>query len=443
MTEQRVDPWNVQGAVVDGQVQAIDYDKLINEFGSKRIDSDLIARFERLTGRRAHRFLRRGIFFSHREFNEILDRYEKKQPFFLYTGRGPSSESMHLGHLVPFIFCQWLQDVFKVPLVIQLTDDEKFLFKDLTLEQCHQYAYDNAKDIIACGFDPELTFLFSNLDYIGGPFYHNMVRISKCINTNQSKSAFGFDDFASVGKLHFVCIQASPSFSNSFPHIFGKRSDVPCLIPCAIDQDPYFRLTRDVAKRLKYPKPSLIHSSFFPSLLGPGSKMSASIDTSAIFLSDTANQIKKKINRHAFSGGRETKEEHEEFGGNPDIDVAYQYMTFFLDDDDELKRLAEEYRKGTLLTGQMKGRCIEVLQEMLAEFQARKAAVTEDLVRSFMNASTPMKYMDQFPAPPPPAAGKKDKKKQKQANNNAEPSKPDVNAQMDQLVVDDGKATSS
>lgn len=43
-----------------------------------------------------------------RELNRILDRYEQKKPFYLYTGRGPSSDSMHLGHLVPFIFCQYV-----------------------------------------------------------------------------------------------------------------------------------------------------------------------------------------------------------------------------------------------------------------------------------------------------------------------------------------------
>lgn len=64
--EQKIDPWNVQGAVVDGKVQAIDYNRLIQDFGSKRIEPELIDRFERLTGRRAHRFLRRGLFFSHR-----------------------------------------------------------------------------------------------------------------------------------------------------------------------------------------------------------------------------------------------------------------------------------------------------------------------------------------------------------------------------------------
>ena len=55
------------------------------------------------------------------EFNLILDRYEKKLPFYLYTGRGPSSDSMHIGHMIPFVVTQWLQEVFDVPLVVQLT----------------------------------------------------------------------------------------------------------------------------------------------------------------------------------------------------------------------------------------------------------------------------------------------------------------------------------
>ena len=41
---------------------------------------------------------------------------------------------------------------------------------------------------------------------------------------------------------------------------------VRCLIPCAIDQDPYFRMTRDVAPRLGYLKCALIESRFFPAL---------------------------------------------------------------------------------------------------------------------------------------------------------------------------------
>ena len=53
-----------------------------------------------------------------------------------------------------------------MPLVIQMTDDEKFLWKDLQLEEAHRLAYENAKDIIACGFDSRKTFIFSDLDYM-------------------------------------------------------------------------------------------------------------------------------------------------------------------------------------------------------------------------------------------------------------------------------------
>lgn len=131
--DQVVDPWKVES---DG---AIDYDRLVSQFGSHRIHPDLVARMERLTGRKPHRLLRRGIFFSHRDLEQLLDLYEKGEKFFLYTGRGPSSEALHLGHLIPFHFTKWLQDTFDCPLVIQLTDDEKFLFKhELNLEECHR-----------------------------------------------------------------------------------------------------------------------------------------------------------------------------------------------------------------------------------------------------------------------------------------------------------------
>lgn len=103
--EQVITPWDVQGGVTeDGKQQAIDYEKLIVQFGTRRIEPELLERFERLTGHRPHVFLRRGMFFSHRDLSGILDRYEQGKPFFLYTGRGPSSDSMHLGHMIPFVF---------------------------------------------------------------------------------------------------------------------------------------------------------------------------------------------------------------------------------------------------------------------------------------------------------------------------------------------------
>src|SRR3990167_333503 len=107
-----ITPWEVKGN--------IDYNKLI-----KRIQKHT---------KTLHPFLRRKIFFSHRDMEKVLDAYEKGEPFYLYTGRAPSGP-VHLGHIVPWLFTKWLQDEFNVTLLFQIPDEEKFLFKEnLTLE---------------------------------------------------------------------------------------------------------------------------------------------------------------------------------------------------------------------------------------------------------------------------------------------------------------------
>lgn len=76
--EQKVDPWNVTFG--DG---GCDYDKLIKDFGCQKINQDLIDRIEQITNKKAHHFLRRNFFFSHRDMNKILDSYEKGKGFFI------------------------------------------------------------------------------------------------------------------------------------------------------------------------------------------------------------------------------------------------------------------------------------------------------------------------------------------------------------------------
>lgn len=122
VTEQSVDPYNVQGEVgADGVAKAINYLTLVEKFGTQIITPDDLQRFEKVTGHKPHRFMRRGIVFSHRDLNLMLDRYEKGEPFFLYTGRGPSSDSMHIGHTVPFAFTKYVQQFFRFyPTEVQI-----------------------------------------------------------------------------------------------------------------------------------------------------------------------------------------------------------------------------------------------------------------------------------------------------------------------------------
>lgn len=389
--EQCVTPWDVKGEIVNGVSTGINYGKLMHQFGCSTLTSELIARFERLIGEKAHPFLRRGMFYCHRDFDKILDLVEQGKPFYLYTGRGPSSESMHLGHMIPFVFCAYLQRVFKCHIVIQLTDDEKFLFKEhLTLEQCQQFARDNAKEIIAAGFDREKTFIFANTSYMAHMF-ETVLKVQKCVNLNQAQNIFGFTGEDCIGRIAFPAAEIAPSLSCAFPHLFGGKGakPVPCLIPYAIDQDPYFRIARDISPRLKFPKAASLCSIFFPSLLGHHTKMSSSNigaqQTTAIFMTDSPKEIATKINKYAFSGGQESIEAHRAKGANLEVDIPYQYLRFFLDDDEELARIGEGYGKGALLTGQVKQMCIDVLQKFVGEFQERRAKVTEADVEYFMS----------------------------------------------------------
>lgn len=439
---------------------SIDYNKLIDKFGSKPLTPYLLKRLENVTVKqgtvpRLHRFLRREIFFSHRDIEKICELLEgwygvgppsegddgqstagasgggektdenrphapaTPCPIYLYTGRGPSSAAMHLGHLVPFLFTAWLQKAFQCPLVIQMTDDEKFLFKgeyrgdtagdgsgpepDRTGDDLDRFAdltLENARDIIACGFLPDRTFLFSDLEYVG-KMYPNIVRIWKAVTANQVNGIFGFDGGSNIGKMAFPAIQAAPSFGSSFPTVLGgggsgggsSAATLACLIPCAIDQDPYFRLTRDIAHKLvprHHPlqgKPSLIHSKFFPPLQGSQGKMSSSDANSAIFLTDAPDVIEKKIKQHAFSGGQDTRKLQEELGANLEADVSYQWLRFFLEDDEELARIGREYGSGSgefWSTGKVKAKLVEVLKELVKEHMERRNKVTKEVVKKWM-----------------------------------------------------------
>jgi len=257
----KVTPWEVEGE--------IDYDRLIKEFGTQKIDGKLLKRIQKHTGE-LHYMLRRGIFFSHRDLDWLLNEYEKGNKFYLYTGRGPSGHT-HLGHLLPWIFTKWLQDKFGAELYFQLTDDEKYLVKkDATFDEVKHYAYENALDIIALGFDKKKTKIFIDTEY-AKTLYPNAVKISRHITFSTAKAVFGFNNETNIGLIFYTSMQAVPAFLKSVEE--GKN--VPCLIPHGIDQDPHFRVSRDVLPKLGYYKPAAMHCVFFPGLL-KGGKMSAS-----------------------------------------------------------------------------------------------------------------------------------------------------------------------
>ena len=354
-----VTPWEVTGEV--------DYDRLIQEFGTQPISAPLARRLEETMGDAAY-LVKRGIFFSHRDLNLVLDDYEKGRGFFLYTGRGPSGP-MHIGHILPFYFTKQLQDKFHVNAYIQITDDEKFLEekRNLSYEDTQKWAVENILEIAAVGLDPEKTFILQDTEFVGHA-YPLILRIARKINYSTAKSVFGFTGETNVGFSFYPSIQILPSLLEK------KR----CLIPSAIDQDPYWRIQRDIAESLGFHKAAAIHSKFMPPLTGMADKMSSSRPETAIYLTDDDKTVKNKIYRHAFSGGQSSIEEHRRLGGNPDVDVPYQWLyMFFEPDDKKIEEIRTEYRAGRLLTGQLKDILVEKVTGFLKEHRERREKARE------------------------------------------------------------------
>ncbi|OYT42262.1 MAG: tryptophan--tRNA ligase [Candidatus Aenigmarchaeota archaeon ex4484_224] len=360
MEKFKVTPWEVEGKV--------DYDKLVKEFGLKLINEGLKKRIVKHT-KDLHFMLRRNIFFAHRDLDKVLNDYEKGKGFFLYTGRGPSGK-MHLGHIIPFYFTKWLQQKFKVNVYIEITDDEKFLVKNQTWEEIKTYTMENILEIAAVGFDIKRTFIFRDSEYIAN-IYPLVLKVARKINFSLVKAVFGFKNSTNIGLIFYPAIQIIPTF-------FEKKR---CLIPAAIDQDPYWRIQRDLAESFGYYKTAAIHSKFLMPLKGPTGKMSSSDPTSAIFLDDSEKDVERKIMKYAYSGGQPTIELHRKLGGNPEVDVSFQWLKYFFEPSDKkLKEIEEDYRSGKLLTGELKQILIEKIVKFLKEHSKRKEKAKDRII---------------------------------------------------------------
>ncbi len=355
--EMVVTPWEVRGKV--------DYERLIREFGTQPITENLLKKISKFTGDR-HIQLRRKLFFSHRDLDTVLDLYEKGTKFVLYTGRGPSGP-VHIGHLVPWIFTKYLQDKFKTRLYFQMTDDEKFVIEDeAKLEETSKIGYDNALDLVALGFKPEDTLIIYDVEDID-LLYDIALEVAKRITYSTARSTFGFQDSTNLGWIFWPAVQAVPCFIHK--KLTGEN--VPALIPAAIDQDPYWRITRDVAQKLGYCKPAQIHNRFLPGL-GIGGKMSASEPDTAIFTTDSPDVVKRKV-WHAYTGGKGTVAEQKKEGGIPDVCSVYQYFLYLFEEDDakltERERLC---RTGGVMCGDCKRELTERINKFLAVHQERR-----------------------------------------------------------------------
>jgi len=269
-----------------------------------------------------------------------------------------------------FIFWQNLG----AKIYIAIADVEAYNARGQSLEESRKIAIDQyLTNYIALGLKPKNCEIYFQSDRNedgkkASAYYRLQNLFSKHSTFNEFKGVYGD---ISPGKMVSALLQASDMYH---PQLKEFESKIPTFIPVGIDQDPHIRIARDMGRRIKsfdFTPISSTYHLFAPGL--GGGKMSSSDNNSYIALTDSLKEVERKIKKYAFSGGRETLEEHRKKGGNPDVDVSFQYLKMFFEEDDKkLKQLEEDYRSGKLLTGELKQYLINKINKFLANHQKKR-----------------------------------------------------------------------
>jgi tryptophanyl-tRNA synthetase len=355
----KVTPYEVSGK--------INYKKLAEEFGIRPLPKlpDVFMK---------NVLFRRKIVFAHRNFEKILDCIKNKKKFVMMTGLMPTGK-FHLGHMLlaqQMIFYQKLG----AKLYIAVADLEAYNTRQQSLDESRKIAIDQyLLNYIAFGLNPEnCDFYFQsdrdNKASKSNAYYRLASNFSRYATFNEFKAVYGD---ISPGKMQASLLQAADMYHPGLPEFEGYP--LPTFIPVGADQDPHIRIARDMAKRFKdykFAPISATYHKFLPGLKGSG-KMSSSDSMSYIAMTDSPQEVEMKIKKYAFSGGAATTLEHRKKGGNPEIDVSYQYLRMFFEPDDKkLEDIERKYRSGEMLTSELKEILIEKINKFLKKHQENR-----------------------------------------------------------------------
>ncbi len=335
----------------------VDNEKLVTKFGAKRMST-----LKQLPD--CYTF-QKGLIYSHRDFDTFYAALKRGEKCAIVSGVNASG-TLHIGHKVVFDTNLFFQKEFGIPVFIPISDDESYVSgKVESQEEALKYSIELAKELIAYGFDPKKTFII--IDQIYTPIYNLAIKLSRRITMSEIISTYGYKKDDNPGLYFYPAVQAAHVL---FPQALHGIKHV--LVPIGPDEDAHLRIARDIAGRAGYVKPSVLHLRFLPGL--DGKKMSKSRNN-GIYFRDTAEILKKKVNK-ALSGGRKTVEEHRKKGGDPNKDMACFYLTNLFLDDNDSKALIRDYKKGTLLSGEMKKNFYNVLVDFCGTFQKKLSKIT-------------------------------------------------------------------
>ncbi|MCD6457426.1 MAG: tryptophan--tRNA ligase [Thermoproteales archaeon] len=367
--EMRLDPWGVSFVK--------DYNRLMEEFGIKSI-KPLVDIFPQ-----AHRLLRRGIIFGHRDVEIILDAIKKGKEYAVMSGIKPSGD-FHLGSKLTaeeLIFFQKLSP--KAMAFYAIADLEAYADNKIPLSESYKIAVSNVMDLLALGLDPKRVYVYKQSEEI------RVLRLafifSRGVTYNMMEAIYGEKPF---GLYFSALVQAGDILMPQLEDFGGPK---PTVVPVGADQDPHIRLTRDLARKYQQDFGFVIPAATFHKLMRDLTgqlKMSKRNPMGMLVLTDPIDVTREKV-MNAFTGGRATAEEQRRLGGEPEkCAIFYELLTVhFLEDDQRLEKIYWECKTGERLCGECKKEAWSIIKEWLIKHQEKREKM-KDLAITLLEQHT-------------------------------------------------------
>lgn len=227
-----------------------------------------------------------------------------------------------------------------------------------------------ALDYLAVGIDPNLTTIFiqSEITELAEltMYYLNLVTLARLKRNPTVKSEMqqkGYNSDVPAGFLMYPISQAAD--------ITAFKAN---LVPVGEDQLPVLEQTSEIVRKfnstygeiLVEPKALLAPVSRLPGLDGKA-KMSKSLNN-AIFLSDSSDELKKKVMSMYTDPNHIKVSDPGQIEGN----MVFAYLDAFDSNKEKVAELKEHYQKGGLGDMTVKKYLLEILEEIISPIRNRR-----------------------------------------------------------------------
>jgi tryptophanyl-tRNA synthetase len=272
----------------------------------------------------------------HRGFKDFD--FGNPSKYYLYTGRGPSVGSFHIGHLLGLEFILEFQAYVKNKIYFMISDDEKIFRDKITNDEMKSNVTNTIVQLNKIGFNSSNTNINVNSHGLSSEQYQLVIKLMSLTTLNKLEHIFGKKD--NVGEYFYVFVQMMPCFI---------EKDKQCIIIAGKDQDPFFRLARDLAKRIGCPSPIIIYTKNVPGLDGSEKMSSSIVASNPIFMSDSEIIIKSKVSSIKKVGAG-TLDELFNSGCNLELDIPFKLIELFDKNELNVKLIKKYYEKAQLVS---------------------------------------------------------------------------------------------